>query len=144
MFVAFFTVSNIRNRTRFVRFRRSDSVQPTDLHSSNKHVTAGNNSEFVRGGVQSKYLPPIFAISQFSFQHQHVCLLPWLCFTAPIFCMATAYGTLYVATGDCIQSIINFVFIGTTSPTPNSILLTKAFQFSSGPRGTSSSKTTYL
>ncbi|XP_063903901.1 uncharacterized protein LOC135123296 isoform X2 [Zophobas morio] len=43
--------------------------------------------------------------------HQHVCLLPWLCFTAPIFCMATAYGTLYVATGDCIQSIINFVFI---------------------------------
>ncbi|KAJ3657701.1 hypothetical protein Zmor_009486 [Zophobas morio] len=44
-------------------------------------------------------------------RHQHVCLLPWLCFTAPIFCMATAYGTLYVATGDCIQSIINFVFI---------------------------------
>ncbi|KYB28195.1 hypothetical protein TcasGA2_TC032907 [Tribolium castaneum] len=42
---------------------------------------------------------------------QHVFLLPWLCFTAPTFCMATAYATLYVATGDSVQSIINYAFI---------------------------------
>jgi hypothetical protein len=43
---------------------------------------------------------------------QHVFLLPWLCFTAPTFFMATAYASLYVSTGDGVQSVINFVFIG--------------------------------